>query len=87
MVRTYKEVFNDLYIFDVRGAGNEILVALQRDRNIKEADLARRARAISKNRDLPFDMGEAVTYGFYHAAEMNSLGRILKDRKRRAKEG
>jgi spermidine synthase len=87
MVRTYQQVFHDLYIFDVRGAGNEILVALQRDRNIKEADLARRARGVSKKLDFSFDMGEAVTYGFYHAEEVNSLGQILKDRKRRAKAG
>jgi spermidine synthase len=87
MVRTYQEVFDDLYIFDVRGAGNKILVALQRDRRIEKEELVRRARGVSRKRDLPFDMGEAVTYGFYHAAEENDRGQILVDRKTRAKAG
>ena len=43
MVRTYQEVFDDLYILDVQGAGNKILLALPRRQPLSRDDLAARA--------------------------------------------
>ena len=83
MVRTYQEVFDDLYIFDVRGAGNKILVALPRNERIDQADLARRAKRISTDRHFPYDMGEVVIYGYQYAGEKDSRGRVLRDEDRK----
>jgi len=80
MVRTYQEVFDDLYILDVRGAGNKILLALPRRERISQDDLARRARAISTDRQFPFDMGDVVTYGYRHPEKKDSRGQVLTDK-------
>jgi spermidine synthase len=87
MVRTYQEVFDELYIFDVRGAGNKILVATTRKLRIQRDELARRARRISTERGFPFDMGDVVTYGYQYAGEKNTRGRVLTDARKRAKAG
>jgi spermidine synthase len=87
MVLTYQDVFDELYIFDVRGAGNEILVALPREQRINRDDLARRARTISKEKHFRFDMGEMVTYGYRHAGEKDFGGRVLTDNKKAKRAG
>jgi len=81
MVRTYQDVFDELYVLDVPGSGSKILLALPRRQRIQRDDLTRRARAISKKKQLRFDLGELVTHGFRRAAEMNPVGSILTDRK------
>ncbi len=80
MVRTYQDTFDELYIFDVRGAGNEIFLAVPRQGKIPQEDLARRAAAISKQRRFPFDMGRIVTYGYQYIDEENTDGRVLLDK-------
>jgi len=82
MVRTYQDVFNELYILDVRARGNKILIALPRNERITRIDLARRAKALSTEKGLPFDMGELVKYGFRHAGKENLDGRVLLDKDR-----
>ena len=82
MVRTYQDVFDELYIVDVRGAGNKILLALPRREPIGRDELARRASRVSQQRQFPFDMGDVVTYGYRDAGEENSRGRVLRDRDR-----
>ncbi len=79
MIRTYQEVFDDLYILGVRLAGNEILIASARKRPIQSYDLARRASALSREKGFPFDLGELVAYDFQHADEKLTTGRVLKD--------
>lgn len=82
MVRTYQDVFDELYILDVRGAGNKILIALPRKERISQEELARRASRISKERQLRFDMGDAVTYGYQYAPNQDPRGRVLTDKDR-----
>jgi len=79
MVRTYQEVFEELYILDVRGAGNKILIAVPRQEQISKDDLARRAGKISQQKNFPFDMQDLVNYGYQHAKQKNSRGRVLTD--------
>lgn len=83
MVRTYQEVFDDLYIFDVRGAGNKILVALPRPEHVAQDDLARRAKTISADRQFPYDMADVVIDGYHYADEKNTSGRVLRDEDRK----
>jgi len=79
MVRTYQDVFEELYILKVQGAGNEILIALPRKQWITRGDLARRAGKISKEKHLRFDMGEAVRYGYRYAKKKNPHAHVLTD--------
>ncbi|MBL9209894.1 MAG: fused MFS/spermidine synthase [Opitutaceae bacterium] len=79
MVRTYQEVFDDLYILTVRGAGNMIVLALPRRLNLSREDLAAQARRISTAKGFRYDLGERVEFGYSHAMEKNADGRVLKD--------
>ncbi len=80
MVRTYQEVFDELYIFQLKDARNEILVALPPRYEVSPEALAERARAISTQKQFRFDLGEIVTYGYSHAREKNVRGHVLRDR-------
>jgi spermidine synthase len=82
MVRTYQDVFDELYVVDVRGAGNKILIAMPRTERIDRDDLARRARQISTEKHFRFDMGEVVTYGFRTPGNDGSGVRVLTDEER-----
>jgi len=80
MVRTYQDVFDELYIFDVRGAGNNILIARKQKRQIPKDELAKRARRIAKERDFPFDLDDLVTYGYRYVKKTNARGQVLTDK-------
>lgn len=80
MVRTYQEVFEELYIVDVRDAGNKILLGLPRTEPLSRDELTRRARALSTAKRFGFDLGELVTHGFTHATAKNEKLQVLRDR-------
>lgn len=82
MVRTYQEVFEELYVVDVSGAGNKILVALPRREEIERDALARRAGRISEEMHFRFDLGEAVHYGFRRPGEDGARAEVLVDKNR-----
>lgn len=79
MVRTYQEVFDDLYILDVQGTGNMILLALPRRENLSRDALALQAGRISAAKRFRFDLGEQVRNGFLHATQKFPAGRVLRD--------
>ncbi len=81
MVRTYQEVFDELYILDVQGAANKILIALPRKLRLTRDELARRAGAISKEKQFRFDLGELVTYGYEYADQKEPGAEVLIDKK------
>jgi hypothetical protein len=87
MVRTYQEVFAELYVFDVAGAGNKILIASPRRWRVEASQLARRARTVSEQRQFGFDLGELVRYGFQPMHELNLRGRVLTDKAKAKKAG
>ena len=87
MVRTYRDVFERLYIVDVFGAGNRILVALPRKEEIRVDDFVRKARAVSRERNFPFDMGDAVSQGFRKPENDEVGGEVLRDKKPAKKAG
>ncbi len=80
MVRTYQDVFEELRIVDVRGAGNKILLALPYKRQMPPDEAARRARRISKEKEFPFEMGDVVAYGYRQPEVEDSWGRVLTDK-------
>jgi len=79
MVRTYQEVFDDLYVLEVPGAGNRILLALPRRQTLSRDELAARASRVSTAQQFRFDLGELAAQGFQHAREKNAEGRVLRD--------
>lgn len=81
MIRTYQEVFDDLYMLSVPAAGNKILLALPRALALKEEELESRAREVADRRRFKFDLGEAATYGFVRLRERNASGQVLVDAK------
>lgn len=79
MIRTYQEVFDELYILEVPGAGNRILLALPRRQTLDRDQLAARASKLSTAQQFRFDLGELVADGFQHAQQKNAEGRVLRD--------
>ena len=79
MVRTYQEVFSELFILDVRGADNKILLALPRSRPLTRAELMEQARKVSTAKQFRFDLGELAGYGFLRAQAKHQDGRVLRD--------
>lgn len=81
MVRTYQEVFDELYILEVQGSANRILIALPRKLQLTRDELARRAGAISKQKQFRFDMAELVTFGYQYVSEKDPDVQVLVDKK------
>jgi len=79
MVRTHQEAFDELYILDVPGDVNNILLALPRKQPLNRSELAQLARKISAAKQFRFDLGERVEYGFHHASGKSGPGRVLRD--------
>jgi spermidine synthase len=79
MVRTYQEVFDELFILNVQEAGNMILLALPRRQPLNRDELAQLARQVATARRFRFDLGDPLNYGFLHAQQKNQRGRVLRD--------
>jgi spermidine synthase len=79
MVRTYQEVFAELFILDVRGADNKILLALPRPQPLSRDELMERARKVSTARQFRYDLGEVAGRGFLRAQTKNPDVRVLRD--------
>jgi len=79
MVRTHQAAFDELFILDVPGDVNSILLALPRKQPLDRNELAQRARKISAAKQFRFDLGEQVEYGFHHASGKGGPGRVLRD--------
>lgn len=80
MVRTYQDVFDQLFILDVRGAGNKILLALPRNRLQGREELLRLARELAAAKRFPFDLGDIVQYGYTDAPKVTRHRNVLLDR-------
>ncbi|MFM8334763.1 MAG: spermidine synthase [Opitutaceae bacterium] len=79
MVRTYQEAFDDLYLLEVRGVGNRILLSLPRKENFTRADLTARAGTLSREKGFRFDMAPLVRTGFNHLRERDASAHVLTD--------
>ena len=82
MVRTYQDVFDELFILDVRGAENKILLALPRAQPLTRTELVERARRVSTTKRFRFDLGELAEYGFLRANVKDETARVLQDASR-----
>jgi spermidine synthase len=79
MVRTYQEVFDDLYILEVPGTSNRILLALPRREALERAQLTQLARATGARKRFEFDLGDISEEQFRPASRKSRSGRVLRD--------
>jgi spermidine synthase len=80
MVNTYEDVFDRLYLLDVPGAGNIILFASPRRQQIKRDGLVRRARELTQEWQVSFELDSMVRRGFGSTGSRSATGRILEDK-------
>lgn len=80
MLRTYQDVFDELYRLGVRGKGNKIFIALPRAESISSENLAGAARKISRSERFRFDLGKAVEYDYHRVTESAISAPVLKDK-------
>ena len=79
MVRTYQEVFDDLYILDVAGTSNRILLALTRKQALDRTRLVQLARKVGTDKRFAFDLGDISEEQFRPAGRKGNSGRVLRD--------
>ena len=79
MVRTYQEVFDDLYILDVPLTTNKILLALPRRQPLERAQLVERARKLGADKGFKFDVADIPGDRFTDMRRKPKSGRVLTD--------
>ena len=79
MVRTYRDVFDDLYVVAVADSGNRILLALPRQQTLARGELARLVRGSDAARRFRYDMGDLVERGFLPQDGDTRGGSVLRD--------
>lgn len=79
MVRTYQEAFDDVYVLDVAGVGNRILLALPRPLRLSREALAAEAGRVAQAKRFRFDLSALVTAGYSHATVRSDSVRVLRD--------
>ncbi|MEA3153258.1 MAG: hypothetical protein QOK44_847, partial [Betaproteobacteria bacterium] len=76
---TYQEVFDALYILEVPGTSNRILLALPRKQSIDRAQLVQLARRLGTEKRFAFDPGDITEDQFRSATRKGTSGRVLRD--------
>jgi len=79
MVRTYQEVFDELYMLDVPGTSNKILLGMPRKQPLDRAGLAQLARQTGTAKRFPFDLGDIDEQQFHNLGRKGKSGRVLRD--------
>jgi len=80
MVRTYEEVFEELYIVNAPNSGNRIVMALLRRESLTREQLVERSRGVMREHVLRFDLGALVREGFVPATDRDAKARVLRDK-------
>lgn len=85
MVRTYQEVFDELYIVEVPATTNKILLALPRKVALDRERLSELARKVGTEKRFDFDLGDLAEDQFGNASRKAKTGRVLRDAESAAK--
>ena len=78
MLRTYQEVFHEVYTLRVPGAGNKVVIALPRLTGLSSKQITQRAQQISAKKSLPFDLSQVLQAGFIKLFDLQE-NTILRD--------
>jgi spermidine synthase len=79
MLRTYQEVFDEVYVVEASGDVNNLLFALPRARHLRQAQLVHSARRVSTAKGFRFDMGRLVEASFLEANARDPGAPVLRD--------
>jgi len=79
MLRTYQEVFHEVYTLRVPSAGNKIVIALPKFRSMPIRSIAQRAQQISIQKRLPFDLSQVLQPGLIKLIDLQE-NPVLLDR-------
>jgi len=63
MLRTYQEIFHEVYTLRVPGAGNKVVIALPKLTGLSSNRITQRAQQISTQKSLPFDLSKVLQPG------------------------
>jgi spermidine synthase len=85
MVRTYQEVFDELYIVDVPGTTNKIVLALPRKAALDRERLSALARKVGAEKRFDFDLGDIAEDQLSNVNRKAKTGRVLRDTESPAK--
>jgi spermidine synthase len=77
MLRTYQEVFQEVYTLRVPTAGNKIVIALPRLRGLTLNSIAQRAQEISAQKRLPFELSEVLQPGLIKLIDLQESQVLL----------
>lgn len=80
MVRTYHEVFDDLYLFDAPLSGNRIVIGLCEKRSLERDEVIRRSARIGRELKLRFDLSDIVREAYRRPDEELRRGSVLRDK-------
>jgi spermidine synthase len=79
MVKTYRDVYEGIYVVDVVGSGNKILIASPAKYALTQAELVRRAHAVTRRLRLRHDIGEVAEQHMRAPGIDGESGRVLTD--------
>ena len=80
MVLTYLSVFEQIFVLDVSGDVNSIVLALPRKTAIDREQLAGRAGAIARSRQFRVNLAELITQEFKEISTLKLDGTAIHDR-------
>jgi hypothetical protein len=78
MLRTYQEVFDEVYTLRVPKAGNKVVIALPILKKVTLNSIAEQAQQISEQKTLPFDLSELLQPGLVRLIDLQG-SKILLD--------
>lgn len=79
MLRTFQDVFSDLYLLEVPEVENRLMFALPRRIDLRLATFREHAHNTSLVLGLPFDLALMIGTGFYRIDKPITKGRVLRD--------
>jgi spermidine synthase len=79
MVRTYQEAFDEVYLLDVPGTTNKILLGLPRKQALDRGSLIQLARRVGAAKAFQFDLADIGEQQFHNLTRKGRSGRVLRD--------
>ncbi len=79
MVRTYREVFDEVWVLDLHDAVNKLVIACPSKTGLTREEAVRRARALTVEMRLRTDLGDIVQRGLRGVETDGDAGSVLMD--------
>ncbi len=79
MLRTYQDVFDELYLYTVRASGNRILIGIPRKAPLTSEEVVAKVKAIGTRDKFPYDIADTASYGYSRLTGEPLDAKILLD--------